>query len=89
MTTIGDRIKVIGRIRPLNSTEISHNEEIVATAVSNQTIQVESYGSNIGKAFQLDAVLGYETTQDEVFSHIQPLLECSLEGFNCTIFTCE
>lgn len=86
-----DRIKVIARIRPLNSKEIARDDTGGIQAVTDgQCIHLEhSNGSSSGRRFVLDAVLDEDTSQNEVFKHIRPLLENSIQGYNTTIFTCK
>lgn len=87
---MNDRIKVICRIRPLNASEISRNEENILKVTSSETLEMEyQNGTMNGRTFQLDAVLDSNTTQEDVFTYIQPLLEGALEGYNCTVFTCK
>jgi hypothetical protein len=84
-----DRIKVLARIRPLNSRENASQDEVSVHVSSGKTIEVlnTASSSTSSRRFELDAVLPPDTTQSQVFEHILPLLESSLEGYNCTIFT--
>lgn len=86
-----DRIKVLARIRPLNSREIARDDAGGIQAINGgQCIQLEhSTGASSGRRFVLDAVLDEKTSQHEVFVEIEPLLENSIQGYNTTIFTCE
>lgn len=83
-----DRVKVLARIRPLNSREHTSGDEVAVHVNSGKTLEViNATSSSSSRCFELDAVLDAGTSQDKVFDHILPLLESSLEGYNCTIFT--
>ena len=83
-----DRIKVLARIRPLNNKEISSQDAVALNVSSGKSIDITSTAATHSRRkFELDAVLDENTSQDQVFEHILPLLESSIEGYNCTIFT--
>ena len=85
-----DRIKVLARIRPLSSKEISRGDGGgIHSVTGGQCIHLEhSSGATTGKRFVLDAVMDEDSSQEEVFSQIQPFLENAIQGYNTTIFTC-
>jgi hypothetical protein len=86
-----DRIKVLARIRPLNTREVNRDDGGgIQSVTDGQCIQLEhTTGASTGRRFVLDAVLDEKTSQHEVFVEIEPLLENSIQGYNTTIFTCK
>jgi hypothetical protein len=89
MSASEERIKVLARIRPLNSKEEARNDTRAIDTSSSKSIQLESIGANLPRRFMLDAVLDENTSQEQIFSEISPLLDRFVNGYNCTVFTCE
>ena len=73
MSSKYDRIKVLGRIRPLNSKEAANQDEIAVHVNSGKTIEVlnTTASSASSRCFELDAVLDAQTSQAEV-THCSP-----------------
>lgn len=86
----GTNVQVAVRCRPLNSEEKKTGQSTIVTCDSADKRINVAYGptgKKITKSFQFDKVFGMYSTQDEVFEQIvRPIVDETLEGFNCTIF---
>ena len=88
-------LRVIARVRPLSSSELAKKESSVIS-ISGTSLAVRLGGQGppmrIGayaqsRSYRLDCVLDERSTQNDVFSEIEPLLQASLDGYNTTVFT--
>jgi Kinesin motor domain len=84
----GDRLVVIARVRPLSRIELARKEDsVIAVSGNSLSLRQAGLGSRLGKRFQLDCVLDEKSTQQDVFSQVEPMLQTALDGYNATIFT--
>jgi hypothetical protein len=84
----GDRLVVIARVRPLSRIELARKEDsVIAVSGNSLSLRQAGLGSRLGKRFQLDCVLDEKSTQHDVFSQVEPMLQTALDGYNATIFT--
>ncbi|KAG9457580.1 hypothetical protein H6P81_002088 [Aristolochia fimbriata] len=74
-------IRVFCRVRPLLTTDRRTREPI---STSSEKIIVRSIGCR--KEFTVDKVFPQETTQEDVFLEVQPILRSVLDGHNVCIF---
>ena len=86
-------IRVFLRIRPLSSNEISKGDFAALSAVSALEAQLGAPGGSVpgagpggGRKFEMDHVIGPETSQSEVFEEVEPLIRSVLDGYNVCIF---
>mmetsp|Transcript_9614 Transcript_9614/g.14470 ORF Transcript_9614/g.14470 Transcript_9614/m.14470 type:complete len:762 (-) Transcript_9614:127-2412(-) len=82
-----ESIKVLVRIRPLNETEIGNTgEESSVTFYDSSSLTLRNADNR--KKFQcsFDAVLGPQSTQEEVYDAVQVCTSSVTDGFNSTIF---
>lgn len=87
-TMSDDRLVVIARVRPLSRTELARKEDsVIAVSGSSLSLRQAGLGSRLGKRFLLDCVLDEKSTQHDVFSQVEPMLQTALDGYNATIFT--
>eukprot|EP01066_Platyproteum_vivax_P015821 Platyproteum_vivax@DN6941_c0_g2_i1.p1 len=91
----GVNVKVLVRCRPPSSQEQADPSQftVVQTKVNtkevivSQTIPGRKCADQHSKTFTFDGVCNPYTTQEEIFnSHISPVVDEVLQGFNCTIF---
>lgn len=81
-----EKVRVVCRIRPLNSKELTlsnHGNCIKISTESNIDIVVDE----ASHPFQFDRVFGPESDQSSVFDYTAiPLIQDVLKGYNATIF---
>lgn len=86
----GTNVQVAIRCRPPNAEEKKGgNATVVSCNAQNKQVSVSynTAGKKTQKMFAFDRVFGMYSTQEEVFdSMVQPIIEETLAGFNCTIF---
>ncbi|XP_068659658.1 kinesin-like protein KIN-14O [Aristolochia californica] len=75
-------IRVFCRVRPLLFTDRRRTH--LAISISSEKIFVRSIGCK--KEFTVDKVFPQETTQEDVFLEVQPILRSALDGHNVCIF---
>ena len=78
-----ENIKVAIRIRPFLSKENSNNTFMKSTGENDQKIQL-SKGSKIFKGY-FDKIFFPNSTQEQVYNFIKPVLTSCLKGINSTI----
>jgi kinesin family protein 11 len=84
---MSERIKVVGRIRPLSKKEFSESEDIVLKQVESDKIIIETKSlCTISKTYRLDKVFNEKSSQEDVFNQVIPLLTDFIDGFNCSLF---
>ena len=77
-------IKVFARIKPLDSGDLDGNCVHIS---SNSELTVSASGGLfVARRYRLDGVSDHHATQSDVFSNVAPLLQKSLDGYNCSIF---
>ena len=86
----GECVKVVVRIRPLSSTEVSDGRrETVKANSARAEVAVESADAaskEAAKTFTFDATFGSDSTQVQLYdSAAYPIVESVLKGFNGTI----
>ena len=84
---ISQNIKVVARVRPLSSKEITENSEVsIVAKQSSKEIEVEK-----DRKFEYDDVFGPDATQISVYDKTAgDMIENHLfRGFNVTILACE
>ena len=86
----GECVKVVVRIRPLSSTEVSDGRrESVKANSARAEVSVESADAaskEAAKTFTFDATFGSDSTQVQLYdSAAYPIVESVLKGFNGTI----
>jgi chromosome segregation ATPase len=79
-----DHIKVVCRVRPLNSKSLSQQRSQAVTVHDNKTIVVNSKPSS--QTFSFDYIANELVTQEEMFETIGlPIIKTCMEGYNATI----
>ena len=78
-----NRMSVLARIRPVAESERTH--KIAVTAASATTVTL-NYGHRPETSHVFDRVLGPGSTQDEVFSSVEPFLDAAFDGLNLSVF---
>ncbi|XP_015883614.2 kinesin-like protein KIN-14T isoform X1 [Ziziphus jujuba] len=77
-------IRVFCRIRPITSEEnFGHFRPLSALDSSNVLLKL---ADNKGKTYSFDKVFGADSSQDEVFSEVEPVIKSALDGYNACIF---
>uniref|UniRef100_A0A0D9Y027 Kinesin motor domain-containing protein n=1 Tax=Leersia perrieri TaxID=77586 RepID=A0A0D9Y027_9ORYZ len=80
-------IRVYCRVRPFLPGQISLSSSVAGTEERTITIITPTkYGKDGRKSFSFNRVFGPASTQEEVFSDMQPLIRSVLDGFNVCIF---
>lgn len=84
-------VQVMVRCRPLNSKEREDNRAaIVAMESEKGQIMLKSQRAGAAeevKQFTFDAVFDVLSTQEQVFATVaQPIIDCTMNGYNGTIF---
>ncbi|XP_040385227.1 kinesin-like protein KIN-14Q isoform X2 [Oryza brachyantha] len=80
-------IRVYCRVRPFLPGQICLSTSIAGTEERTITIITPTkYGKDGHKSFGFNRVFGPASTQEEVFSDMQPLIRSVLDGFNVCIF---
>ncbi|KAJ0555409.1 putative minus-end-directed kinesin ATPase [Helianthus annuus] len=76
-------IRVFCRIRPtINGEKFSHQRPVVPVDSSGILVH---FAENKRKLYNFDMVLHPGSTQDEVFSEIEPVIKSALDGYNVCI----
>ena len=79
------KVRVIGRIRPMNNKEINIGSGQCINSIVGNSIVVDDGAQHV--PFTLDAVFGPDSTQIEVFDDAAaPLIKDVMQGYNATIF---
>lgn len=89
MAKASESVKVMVRVRPLNSKETKRGSKTVVDVDSkfNQINLSKPDSPEISKDFAYDAVFGIDSTQQLVYNEAAfSLVESVLEGYNGTIF---
>ncbi len=89
MSKSSESVKVMVRVRPLNSKENKRGctEVVEADNKFNQINLAKPDSPEISKDFAYDAVFGIDSTQQLVYNEAAfSLVESVLEGYNGTIF---
>ena len=88
-----ETIKVVFRVRPLNSKEKQDCREISTIAHENQGLieirnpSAEGGGGEASKTFAFDAVFSEKSSQRHIYDVCAaPVVESVLEGYNGTVF---
>ncbi|KAL4324849.1 hypothetical protein GQ457_11G002420 [Hibiscus cannabinus] len=79
-------IRVYCRVRPFLSGKSSYLSIVDSIEDGNITINFSSKSGKGCKSFTFNKVFGQSTTQAEVFSDMQPLIQSVLDGYNVCIF---
>ncbi|CAG9334348.1 unnamed protein product [Blepharisma stoltei] len=82
METSTDHIKVAVRVRPL--LPIDKSQDIIVYTGNNSEIRISDGDHYLSSSY--DKVFTAESSQDEIFDFVSPILERTIKGFNCTIF---
>ncbi|XP_074571858.1 kinesin-like protein KIN-14B isoform X2 [Curcuma longa] len=77
-------IRVFCRVRPLLPEESCRNPPSVLTPDSTRLLL--RVGDRRSKQYNFDKVFHPQSTQDEVFSEIEPVIKSALDGYNVCIF---
>jgi len=88
MSDKSECVKVVVRVRPISSTEISDKRKVIVTADhSRAEISVVNPEGGPPKLFTFDAAYSAESKQEQIYdSTAYPIIESVLKGFNGTIF---
>ncbi|KAL7513645.1 hypothetical protein ACHAXN_010899 [Cyclotella atomus] len=88
-----ETIKVVFRVRPLNSKEKQDGREICTIAHENQGLieirnpSPEGGGGEVSKTFAFDAVFSESSSQRQIYGvSAAPVVQSVLEGYNGTVF---
>lgn len=94
-TAASECVKVVVRCRPMTEKEIRDgHERILDMNPSRGVVELSqlsknqiSESSSTRKGFTFDAVYDWNSQQNDIYNETaRPLVDCVLEGFNCTIF---
>lgn len=80
----GERVKVVVRIRPMNSMEQKRADQPTVLAVDEKHIQCD----DANKLFEFNAALNEKDFQEDVFNKcgVHELIDAALEGYSATVF---
>jgi Kinesin motor domain len=80
-----DRIKVVVRVRPR---PLSEDVTVPCPVTVHDSHALTVTNSEQTKAFECsyDVILGENSTQEEVYSHIRDTTQSVIEGVNATVF---
>lgn len=78
------RVRVVVRCRPLLPTDAANSSERLY--VDRQHVMIRQSQTYSGKRFTFDRVLSPESTQQDVFIEVLPLIDHALNGLNATVF---
>ena len=83
-----ESVKVIVRMRPLNSLEKSKNcQVIIQIDRESNSCTIQNPKTSIPKSFTFDSVFDIGISQQELYDETAfPLVESVIEGYNGTIF---
>ncbi|CAM9206380.1 unnamed protein product, partial [Choristocarpus tenellus] len=84
-----ESIKVIVRIRPLLPSEVGQDRQaikVVEVGEDERLIRVNGMAPNRQLQCRYDAVLGVNTTQEEMYAQVRECASGVLQGLNSTIF---
>lgn len=76
-------VRVFCRVRPLAHTNSLHAQSSSPVTVEQERITVRAAG--IKREFGADRVFGQESTQEDVFEEVKPILRSALDGHNVCI----
>jgi hypothetical protein len=83
-------IQVAVRCRPPSAEERRNNQPtVIACDLESKTVTLHHgpVGKKTSRTYSYDKVFGMYNTQEEVFaSAVSPIIDETLEGYNCTIF---
>ena len=80
-----ENVKVLVRVRPLNSREACFNKKCLTVDSDNRTVIINSKPQP--KVFAFDHVCGEDSTQEQIFHAVgRKLTDSCLQGYNGTIF---
>ena len=84
-------VRVSVRFRPQNSLETqSGGVDITQISEDGTSVTIVDEGGAKQGQWQFDRIFRPNSSQDEVYTYAaQPLVADTLEGFSCTIFTCQ
>ncbi|KAF5748853.1 hypothetical protein HS088_TW04G00813 [Tripterygium wilfordii] len=77
-------IRVFCRIRPMGTMENFEDSRLAFASDSNKVIL--KLASNKSKSYSFDKVFHPGSSQDEVFSEVEPVIKSVLDGYNACIF---
>ncbi|KAI1902873.1 hypothetical protein AGOR_G00020780 [Albula goreensis] len=79
-------VMVAVRVRPLNEAEQMRGEQSVILCPDKRHLQLSQSGQD--RLFTFDAVLGPETSQEEVFQacQVKKIVDMATQGCSCTVF---
>ncbi|KAI3979160.1 hypothetical protein MKX01_016985 [Papaver californicum] len=77
-------IRVFCRIKPTRSGE-KYNHQDVAIASDSTNVMLQLH-ANKSKLYSFDRVFHPDTSQDEIFSEVEPVIKSALDGYNACIF---
>ncbi|XP_068657808.1 kinesin-like protein KIN-14B isoform X2 [Aristolochia californica] len=84
ITKVHGNIRVFCRVRPILAGEKSgYRGPVVVTDSSNVFLK---FAENKKKCYCFDKVFHPDSTQDEVFSEVEPMIKSALDGYNVCIF---
>jgi kinesin family protein C2/C3 len=78
-------IRVLCRIRPISKSEIGNGSKIACKINSPEEITLAG-DKGKSKTWEFDHVFDSNSTQDQVFSEVQPLVTSILDGYSVCIF---
>lgn len=80
----GERVKVVVRIRPMNSMELKREDQSTIQAIDDTHIQCDE----ANKVFRFNAALNENNLQEDVFNKcgVIELIDAALAGYSATVF---
>ena len=80
------KIRVYCRARPMSKDEAARGDASVVSFPDESTIDVSGLKGREGKSFLFDRCFGPASSQEEVFSDVENLMQSTYDGFNVSIF---
>ncbi|CAF0865437.1 unnamed protein product [Adineta ricciae] len=80
------RVRVVVRVRPMNSRELERNDRAIIQMENDCSLMVQ--GAQHNRRFTFDSVFQSDSTQEDIFqnSGIKRLVDMSIEGYITTCF---
>ncbi|OQS07359.1 kinesin [Thraustotheca clavata] len=78
-------IRVLCRFRPISKSEIANGSKVVAKFNGHEEVSITG-DKGKSKSYEFEHVFDMQSTQDQVFAQVKPLITSVLDGFNVCIF---
>lgn len=82
-----ERIRVVARIRPLIDNEIKKNETVAVEHLNNTNLKIQTEYAPSPKHYSFGRVFSANSSQEDIFGELLPLLSDCLNGYNASCIT--